>query len=309
MDGFFRSAMQAVTPVHAAQRVRELYGDVAIDGLRGYRERSAGDPRFTLVTTVFDGDIEIAADVRDVTISFGNAGHRWRTHTEEGDVSRGPALFQNGEPVQSRMSGKVGTTLVTFDTTSLSALAEQIYGEPTQARFEGARPATESLGRLWLETVRTVLTTDALDNDLARATVYRALGGAALEIFRLVRPAERRQGLTPRGVLGAYRRAGRFIDENLSLPISEADIAQAAGVSVAELRAVYAVESAGGWTPARHLRQARLAAAHVDLLDGDPSRGDRVTDIAARWGFTSSEKFGALYRAAFETTPGATLRS
>lgn len=308
MDGFFRSAMHAASPAHAARRVRELYGDVALGGLRVYRESSSGDARFTMSTSVFEGDIDIAADVRDVTISFGSSGHRWRTRDEEGDVADGPALFENGRPVQSRMSGVTGLALVTFDGAALATLATRIYGTPTPVRFEGSRPASERLGHLWTEAVRTVLSAKLLDNDLARAEVYHALGFAVLEIFRLAGDREERAS-SPRGALAAYRRATRFIDDNLSLPINEADIAEAAGVPVAELRAVFAVQSAAGWTPARHLRQARLAAAHVDLLDGDPSRGDRVTDIAARWGFTSSEKFGALYREAFGTTPGATLRS
>ena len=41
-----------------------------------------------------------------------------------------------------------------------------------------------------------------------------------------------------------------------------------------------------GLTPAQYLRRTRMDAAHRDLQDGDPARGDTVKGIAARWGFT-----------------------
>jgi len=50
--------------------------------------------------------------------------------------------------------------------------------------------------------------------------------------------------------------------------------------------------------PARHqpmayLRVVRLDRAHHDLLATDPSHGDTVTAIAARWGFYSNSRFAA----------------
>lgn len=307
-DGFFRSALDATSSSQAERRLRELYGDVALAGVGAYRERSAGDPRFALSHVVLDGEFDVDADVRVVTVAFSTPGYRWRTGDEDGDLSRAPALFQPGLRMSSRLTGRVGVTTVTFDVTALAALAQAVYGMPVELDFAGARPVSDDLGRVWVEAVRTILSARLLENDLTRAHAYRALGMATLEAFRLGGDRRARE-LTPRGALAAYRRARDFIDGNASLPISEADVAQAAGTSVAELRTVFAIHSVAGWTPARHLRQARLAAVHLELLDGDPSRGDRVTEIAARWGFLSSEKFGPLYRDAFGTTPGAVLRA
>lgn len=306
MDGFFRSTMRAASASDAEKRLRELYGDVALGGLGAYRETSAGDARFALSQVLLDGSFEVDADTRVVTIAFSTPGYRWRSGDEDGDLSTAPALFQPGRRMSSRLTGRVGVTTATFDVGALTAHAEATYGERVRLDFDGARAATPDLGRAWTETVQTVLSARLLENDLTRAHAYRALAMMALEAFRL-RADRESSSLTARGALTAYRRATTFIDDHLGLPISEADIAAAAGVSVADLRVAFAAQSTAGWTPVRHLRQARLAAVHLDLLDGSTTRGDRVTDIAARWGFTSSEKFNRWYREAFGTTPGSTL--
>jgi AraC-like DNA-binding protein len=307
MVGFFQTAVTAPNATQAERRLRERYGDVALGGVGGYREQTVGDGRFAVSQVLLEGEFEVDADVRVVTVAFSTPGYRWRAGGDEGDLSQAPALFQPGTPMSSRLTGRTGVTTVTFDVAALSALAESTYGTPTAVDFTGAQPVSRELGRVWTKTVGSVLENRGIENDLTRAHTYRALGTMTLEAFRLGGDRGRRD-LSPRGALVAYRRATEFVDEHLSLPISEADIAQAAGVSVAELRVVFAAHSAAGWMPAQHLRQARLAAAHLDLLDGDPARGDRVSDILARWGFTNSERFAPLYRAAFGTTPGAVLR-
>jgi len=42
-------------------------------------------------------------------------------------------------------------------------------------------------------------------------------------------------------------------------------------------------------TPMGYLRRIRLDHAHRELLTADPSRGDTVSAIAARWGFAHAE--------------------
>ena len=53
----------------------------------------------------------------------------------------------------------------------------------------------------------------------------------------------------------------------------------------------------------------RLARAHEDLRGADPTRGDTVTAIAARWGFLHFGRFAAEYRRAYGQTPRTTLHS
>jgi AraC-like DNA-binding protein len=53
----------------------------------------------------------------------------------------------------------------------------------------------------------------------------------------------------------------------------------------------------------------RLDRAHHDLLTTNPSRGDTVTAIAARWGFYNSSRFAARYRHTYGVTPRDTLHA
>ena len=49
--------------------------------------------------------------------------------------------------------------------------------------------------------------------------------------------------------------------------------------------------------------------AHHDLHVGDPSRGDTVAAIAARWGFAHAGRFAIQYRDQYGRSPSTTLRS
>ena len=98
-----------------------------------------------------------------------------------------------------------------------------------------------------------------------------------------------------------------FIESNLHLELELADIAGAAFVTPRAIQ--YAFRRHLGTTPMGHLRRVRLDRVHHDLIAGDPSRGDTVTVIAARWGFRTHSRFAAEYRATYGQRPGQTLRS
>lgn len=55
-----------------------------------------------------------------------------------------------------------------------------------------------------------------------------------------------------------------------------------------------------------YLRRVRLDHAHADLRAATAGDGNTVTDIAARWGFTSA-RFTYQCRAAYGETPSQTL--
>jgi transcriptional regulator GlxA family with amidase domain len=56
-----------------------------------------------------------------------------------------------------------------------------------------------------------------------------------------------------------------------------------------------------------YLRRARLAGAHADLLAADPTTGDTVAAIAARWGFAQPGRFARHYRSVYGVLPSTTL--
>jgi len=302
----FRSAFTAPTIAAAEQRLRVLYGDVRLGGLGGYAERTAGDGRFALAEVMLDGEFQVEADARDVTIAFSTPGYRWQTGEESGDLAAAPALFQPGRAMRSRIRGRSRITTASFDGAALRSFAAAYYGSDLPVRFDGATAASRDLGLAWRRTVAELDVAGMLQSDLARTTAFEALAAIALEGFRLAGDRAER-ATTARGRLAAHRRAARFLDEHAAAPIGEADAARAAGVSVAELRVAFAAHSAAGWTPVQHLHRARLAAAHLELAEADPTDGATVTGIGARWGFTKPSRFAARHREIYGTTPGSVL--
>ncbi|MGH1550350.1 helix-turn-helix domain-containing protein [Leifsonia poae] len=302
MGGFFRFAREAYSTEVAEARLRDLYGDVRLGGLGGYEEAAVGEDRFTIVDVRLSGDFQVQADVDTITVAYSTPGYEWRVGREEGRLDREPAVFQPREPMASRIGGATLVTTVNFDPGALSELATAIYGMSMRPWFTAQRPASAASGRHWMRLVPLMRDAAVLENDLSRATAYHALALAALEGFRLSGDAsERRHGA--RTGLAAYGRACRFIDEHLSLPITIADIAAAAGVTEGELALAFRGHSPQSWSPAEHLRRARLAAAHLDIVNGDPTRGDTVQAIAARWGFPHPGRFAELYRDVYRTNP------
>lgn len=102
------------------------------------------------------------------------------------------------------------------------------------------------------------------------------------------------------------RRAVAYIDDHAQLPITVADIAVAAHVTVRGLQ--YAFRRHLDTTPLAYVRNARLAHAHRALRAATPGGSTTVTAIAARWGFAHSGRFAKLYREAYGTSPSNTLR-
>ena len=95
-----------------------------------------------------------------------------------------------------------------------------------------------------------------------------------------------------------------FIDANPDLDIALVDIARACVVTPRAVQIAFRRHL--DTTPMAYLRIVRLDRAHADLLDADPDGVAAVSEIAARWGFTSS-RFASQYRATYGETPSATL--
>ncbi|WP_372462986.1 helix-turn-helix transcriptional regulator [Pseudonocardia kujensis] len=92
----------------------------------------------------------------------------------------------------------------------------------------------------------------------------------------------------------ALRRGLAFIDDNAQRPIGLTDIATAARIGPRGLQQLFRRHY--GRSPLEHLRHVRLARAHTDLQTADPTRGDTVDTIAARWGFAHPGRFASRYQ-------------
>lgn len=101
------------------------------------------------------------------------------------------------------------------------------------------------------------------------------------------------------------QRALAFIGDRAGDDITVADIARASFVTVRALQMSFRRHL--GTTPLGYLRRVRLERAHAELLAANPDH-DTVTEIAARWKFSTPGRFGAYYRALYGVAPGYTLR-
>lgn len=100
------------------------------------------------------------------------------------------------------------------------------------------------------------------------------------------------------------KNAEAYIESHAREPISLADIAAHAGVSIRTL--CHSFKSFRNTSPIAALREARLSGARAELLAG--AAGTTVTDVAYRWGFNHLGRFSLLYQRRYGERPLATLR-
>ena len=107
-----------------------------------------------------------------------------------------------------------------------------------------------------------------------------------------------------RAVPQQVRRAIDFMQANMHDPITVADIAAAAGVSVRSLQWGFSQYCSS--SPSAYLRQIRLEAVHRELIH--PENTLSVGEVAIKWGFSHLGRFAAQYRAVYGRTPSRTQR-
>jgi AraC-like DNA-binding protein len=100
------------------------------------------------------------------------------------------------------------------------------------------------------------------------------------------------------------KRVTDFIHDNLTAPITLADLVTASGVAGRTLFQHF--RDFKGLSPMRYLRNARFERVRMALLDAAPH--ETVTEIAMRWGFGHMGRFSVEYRQRFGESPSATRR-
>lgn len=92
----------------------------------------------------------------------------------------------------------------------------------------------------------------------------------------------------------------RFVDANLRNPnLSPGYVAKALGCSA---RHVHRAFEGAGLTVSAYIKRQRLREAARELTGGE-NRGDSVTEIAMRWGFSEISHFSRCFRAEFGLAP------
>ncbi|MEX5295561.1 AraC family transcriptional regulator [Kocuria sp. CPCC 205268] len=188
---------------------------------------------------------------------------------------------------------------------------ELLQREDFRLRLTGTRPHHQVAADYWADAVghlRQVLNdAEALTVPLIIAEAQRRVATALLCCFPNSFTDHALPEETATRLPGPVRRAVIYIDEHLGGPIDLAQLAAAARIPAHQL--VIAFRQHLGTTPGGYLRTARLDAAHHQLLEADPSRGDTVAAIAYRCGFTNLARFTTEYRTQYGRTPTETLHS
>lgn len=290
------------------------------------------EDRFALTTTVvqtdgigldslhYGGLIENQFVLREDTLLVGLMREGSLTcddGSQEYVLARDELYWVRPDRPQNQVTEDVRFDLARFDIGALSRIAAEMSDlEPDQVRFHPLRRGAVPPGRVryWDSTRRWiaehVLVDDAVAAEpLVRAEAFRSLALAtvlAVPNTALDRLADPTAPMPTTPEPATVRRAVAFIEEHAAEDIGLAEVAAAARVTPRGLQAAFRRHR--NQTPLEFLRRVRLEAAHRELAAGDPTRGDTVAGIAARWGFAHPGRFSVYYKQAYGGSPGDTLR-
>lgn len=221
------------------------------------------------------------------------------------DGGTAPLLLANGgtRPVPESTGESIS-----LDLTRFREVAHALLGGAPLDLTQPLEPRDETLGAYWqaLAThIRHVAGAGrAFDTELIRRTTFATVVGAVLSVFPVA--ASTATVEHPDHLPAPLRRAVEFIRSRLVEGATVEEIADSARMSVRGVQAAFQRDLHR--TPLGYLRQLRLVEAHDDLVHADPADGTTVEEIAALWGFSSSGRFAASYRAEYGVLPSATLR-
>ncbi|MCD2186887.1 AraC family transcriptional regulator [Actinomycetospora soli] len=301
------------------------YGD-HVPVLHGDRERFAFSTTVQQTETLgldslhYGGLIENDFVLRGDALLVGlmrEGGLRVDDGTDEHTLAREELYWVEPDRPQRQWTEDVRFDFARLDLAALTAVAAGLCDlEPSQVRFhrrvEGTAPPERV--RWWDSTRRWVaehvLADDLVaDEPLVRAEAFRSLARATVltvpgtALDRLTDPTAPVPGPAEPATL---RRAVAYIDRHAAEDIGLTEIAAAARVTPRGLQATFRRHR--DQTPLEYLRRVRLEGAHRDLGAADPTRGDTVAGVAARWGFAHPGRFSVLHRRVYGTSPGEMLR-
>ncbi len=141
------------------------------------------------------------------------------------------------------------------------------------------------------------------DQSLAWHEAQRGVARALLRLYPM--QAERFPAGYGTRSDGRLRAAVEFIQAHAHEPLTVADIATAAGLSIRGIQESF--QRAFERSPMTYLREVRLGRVRDELVVLDP-HATSVADVARRWGFAHMGRFASVYAARFGEYPRETLR-
>jgi AraC-like DNA-binding protein len=270
--------------------------DAALVRLRGFRYQADISPPDAVLALVLLGGTG--------TMAFG---------PDQVSLTRGDVMLDATDRQHTADMHDSVAALVRVPRPVAAELAEEQTGLPgTGLRFESITPVSAAAGAQWarmaLFICRQLITSGITEisplvahnmTRLAAATMLEAFPNTTMTASYIPGPGQ----VAP----SAVRRAAAFMYAHAGRPVTVAEVAGAAGVSVRALQ--YAFRSHYGITPTGYLRRVRLERAHRLLQTADPAAGMTVAEAARRWGWANQAKFAAAYRAQYGVPPSHTLRA
>ncbi len=225
----------------------------------------------------------------------------------------GSAFLLPAERPSALLVGAVAMATLQVPWTAVGALAEERTGMPAaDLRFAAMAPVSAAQAAAFGRTVDFLcdeLITTALTEiePLLAQELTRLAATAMLETFpNTAMTLSYRPG--PGWVAsGTVSRAAEFIDAHAGQPITVAEVAESAQVTVFALR--YSFQHHLGLTPEQYLRRVRLERARQDLASPHPACGMTAAGVSRRWGWVSLSQFNRACLRRFGKLPGLTSRN
>ncbi|HEY0449183.1 helix-turn-helix domain-containing protein [Actinophytocola sp.] len=324
-----RASRTPVDRVEFATRDRDEAAEFIRQVYCGYRPRFGNERANTEFRVRSGTNAELAADRVRLSMNFGVTAEpvdqlifgvmgrgRMRLAADDGEernVVRGDSFLYRPAVATDVEWHDIEVGVVRLPVAPVAELAEQQAGiDGADLRFESMVPVSAAMARHWRCVTGLVsqelLTPDsAMSNPLVAEQLLRTVAAAALATFPNTAMIADHVPGPGRVAPAALRRAVAFIEAHATEPIRLAQVAAAAGVGVRALQ--YGFVRHYGTSPTGFLQHVRLERAHGDLQAADPTRGDTVAAIAARWGFAKPGRFSVRYRERYGRPPSQTLRT
>jgi AraC-like DNA-binding protein len=266
-----------------------------------FEQAVATDGIVTVSTMRFQGRVQAVMDgSREVLFADIETGeYAWRSRGVAGDQDRSLILPSNHELAVD--FDTVRSMTLTVDAPTVTRWLARYGGLPPSPALLYEAVAGSDAVRSALRFYADVMPTDTFESELVRANLLDVL--MSMTAHHLLPDAATAQR---RDAPAALQRAEAYFHEHAAEPVSIADAAEAARLSVRGLQ-----EQFQRWlnvTPGRYLRNLRLERARSELIEARTDhRPVRVADVAAHWGFTHHGRFAMAYAEAFGESPRETL--
>ncbi|MEU1971316.1 helix-turn-helix transcriptional regulator [Microbacterium sp. NPDC019599] len=267
-----------------------------------FEQRVAAEGPLTVSTMRFTGHIEASTDgFSEVLFADILEGpYVWQSRDARGDQDRSLIL-----PAKQELSVRfeaVRSVLITVDDGTVTRWLARYGGLPPSPALLHRPSAGSDAVRKAIRFLGEIMPNDVFESDLVRANLLDVL--LSMTAHQLLGEATT---VDHHGAPASLRRAEEYLQSHASEPVSIADAAEAARMSVRGLQQQFQ-----RWyqlTPAQYLRNARLDGARAELTEARLSgRPTKVSDLARRWGFAHAGRFAAYYAEAYGESPAETLR-